>query len=307
MLWSSALKVGPENVPSRIVPVQSRPKFRPHNSRRCTIRLFGPSCAGPKNRVQSRCGMLLRPEPLAAPSRLDTSEPVCRNWAVVSSCVIAPMYGTVFTQHAMHSSEHLDYVTQTLAPDEALVATSESSFASCVAGCSWTTGTSGAHRQEVEAFGHCARAQVRLGCSGQVPPPVRHQCLWVRPTNSRTGDTFHFRSAMQVGGARPPANKLFTTLGAWNSSTRDYHGAYCPLLRCPSMPQCGSLPTGAACRVCSEPACGRGQSCHLSHARTENGTPHERAHATQHAPKREPTTTTSEGGDDCVQRRQSGN
>ena len=44
------------------------------------------------------------------------------------------MYGTVFTQHAMHSSEHLDYVTQTLAPDEALVATSESSFASCVAG-----------------------------------------------------------------------------------------------------------------------------------------------------------------------------
>ena len=95
------------------------------------------------------------------------------------------MYGTVFTQHAMHSSEHLDYVTQTLAPDEALVATSESSFASCVAGCSWTTGTSsGAHRQEVEAFGHCARAQVRLGCSGQVPPPVRHQCVWVRPTNS---------------------------------------------------------------------------------------------------------------------------
>ena len=57
----------------------------------------------------------------------------------------------------------------------------------------------------------------------------------------RTGDTFHFRSAMQVGGARPPANKLFTTLGARNSSTHEYHGAYCPLLRCPSMPQCGSL------------------------------------------------------------------
>ena len=254
--------------------------------------------------------MLLRPEPLAAPSRLDTSEPVCRNWAVVSSCVIAPMYGTVFTQHAMHSSEHLDYVTQTLAPDEALVATSESSFASCVAGCSWTTGTSsGAHRQEVEAFGHCARAQVRLGCSGQVPPPVRHQCLWVRPTNS--GREIRSISARRCRWV-VHAHRQTSSLPRWGHGTARPMSIMAHIARCCAAHRCHSaalwtLPTGAACRVCSEPACGRGQSCHLSHARTENGTPHERAHATQHAPKREPTTTTSEGGDDCVQRRQSGN